>query len=241
MPVLERSELQASPLADLHAIADQLGLDGYRRLRKAELIDAIMAKGEPAQDGEPAALAGEPPDEEAERAPAPRRRRRVARLTGGRSRRSAATADADTSSVEAVAKRERAEPAEPRRGGAGELAEGVVELLGNGSAFLRVSPPEPSDEDVYISAAQVKRCELVSGDRISGPRRAPRRSERFASLTRIDTINGRPAEEVADSTRFDDLPAAFPSERFRLGSDDPTITAIESLTPLGQGSRVTIV
>ena len=94
---------------------------------------------------------------------------------------------------------------------------------------------------MYVSAAQVKRCELVPGDRISGPRRAPRRSERFASLIRIDTINGRPAEEVADSTRFDDLPAAFPSERFRLGSDDPTIKAIEWLTPFGQGSRVTIV
>src|SRR5207248_6079022 len=101
-------------------------------------------------------------------------------------------------------------------------------------------PPEPSDQDVYISAAQVKRCELVSGDRVTGPRRAPRRSERFASLVRIDTINGSPAEEVADSTRFEDLPAAFPTERFRLGSEDPTIKAIEWLTPFGQGSRVTI-
>ena len=45
MAVFDRSELQASPLADLHAIADQLGLDGFRRLRKAELIDAIL--GEP--------------------------------------------------------------------------------------------------------------------------------------------------------------------------------------------------
>ena len=31
MSVLERSELEASPLADLHAIADQLGIDGFRR------------------------------------------------------------------------------------------------------------------------------------------------------------------------------------------------------------------
>jgi transcription termination factor Rho len=87
----------------------------------------------------------------------------------------------------------------------------------------------------------VKRCELVSGDRVAGPRRAPRRSERFASLVRIDTINGQPADEVADSARFDDLPAAFPSERFKLGSEDPTIKAIEWLTPIGRGSRVTIV
>src|SRR6202030_2103921 len=46
MAVLDRSELEASPLADLHAIADQLGLDGFRRLRKADLINAIL--GEPA-------------------------------------------------------------------------------------------------------------------------------------------------------------------------------------------------
>ncbi|MFZ0041708.1 MAG: transcription termination factor Rho, partial [Solirubrobacteraceae bacterium] len=100
---------------------------------------------------------------------------------------------------------------------------------------------DPSDDDVYISSAQVKRCELVSGDRIAGPKRAPRRSERFASLVRIETINGRPAAELADSVRFDDLPAAFPSERFDLGSDDPTLAAVGSLTPIGKGSRVTIV
>jgi transcription termination factor Rho len=94
---------------------------------------------------------------------------------------------------------------------------------------------------VYISAAQVKRCELVSGDRVGGPRRSPRRSERFASMVRIDTINHRPASELADGARFDDLPAAFPDDRFRLGSEDPTIKAVEWLTPFGRGSRVTIV
>jgi transcription termination factor Rho len=135
---------------------------------------------------------------------------------------------------------EEVEP-EPEREVVDEIVEGVVELLANGSGFLRVAPPDPSDDDVYISAAQVKRCELVSGDQISGPRRAPRRSERFASLVRIDAINGQPADEVAESVRFDDLPAAFPDQRFRLGSEDPTIKAIEWLTPFGLGSRVTIV
>jgi transcription termination factor Rho len=42
--VLDRDALEASPLADLHLIANQLGVDGFRRLRKAELIDAIVAK-----------------------------------------------------------------------------------------------------------------------------------------------------------------------------------------------------
>ena len=37
MSVLHRDALEASPLADLHAIASELGIDGFRRLRKAEL------------------------------------------------------------------------------------------------------------------------------------------------------------------------------------------------------------
>ena len=44
MTVLDRSELQASPLSDLHLIADQIGLEGFRRLRKADLIDAILGE-----------------------------------------------------------------------------------------------------------------------------------------------------------------------------------------------------
>src|SRR4051794_41431517 len=42
MSVLSRSALESSPLADLHAIASELGIDGFRRLRKAELVDRIV-------------------------------------------------------------------------------------------------------------------------------------------------------------------------------------------------------
>jgi transcription termination factor Rho len=117
----------------------------------------------------------------------------------------------------------------------------VVELLGNGSAFLRVDPPEPSDDDVYISAAQVRRCELVSGDRVTGPVRTPRRSERYPSLVRIDTINGSSADAVSEGAHYEDLPVAYPSERIALNAGDPTLDAIEWLTPLGRGSRAVIV
>jgi len=122
-----------------------------------------------------------------------------------------------------------------------KTVEGVVELLANGSGFLRLSPPDPTDDDVYISAAQVRRCELVSGDRVAGPVRRPRRSERYPSLVRVDTINGKPADEVAEGTPFDELPCTWPSERIALdGGDDPTLRAIEWLTPFGRGSRVTV-
>ena len=231
MSVLTREALEASPLADLHAIAAELGLDGYRLLRKPELMDRILER----QGGEEAA--GENGDsEEAEREREARSRRR----RGGRRRRR----DADEERDEEGEEDEGSEPeAEERAEEKPEdrIVEGVVELLPNGSGFVRVNHPEPSEDDVYISAAQVRRCELVSGDRVSGPVRAPRRSERYPSMIRIDTINGRPADEVAEGTHFEDLPTALPGERFALGAEDPTLKAIEWLTPLGKGSRATIV
>jgi transcription termination factor Rho len=212
MSILDRSALETSPLADLHAIASELSIDGYRRLRKDQLIDAILSRQGGGQEGVGVEPEQAPPE----------------------------TKEAPPEPEEVPPPAEEPPPAE-----AGppppEMVEGVVELLPNGSGFVRVNPPQPSDEDVYVSAAQVKRCELVSGDRISGPRRPPRRSERFASLGRIDTINGEPAAEVAGGERFEDLEAAFPDERLLSDSEDPTVKAMESVAPLGRGSRATIV
>jgi transcription termination factor Rho len=255
MTVMERSELEASPLSDLHAIANQLGLDGFRRLRKAQLIDAILgeeggAAAPAGAEGVEAAPAGaegvgaaapaaarvtaaaaredDEGEEASEREGRPRRRRPA------RSRRtSRAQAEED-----GAGSPEEERPEEEEK--VGRIAAGVVELLGNGSAFLRVSPPDPSDEDVYISAAQVRRCELVSGDRVTGPVRTPRRSERYPSLVRVDTINGASADSVASGARYEELAVAWPSERIALDAKDKTLEAIEVLTPIGRGSRATI-
>jgi transcription termination factor Rho len=269
MSVLDRSALEDSPLADLHAIASELAIDGYRRLRRAELIDSIIVQqgGEPAKPksrkssakaevlGGGESAGAELPAEEGsstqdkddapaarDKDDAPAARRRRGRRGGSRAR-AGARDDAEEGDSGSNGAAAEASPAAEAESAPAEAAtvEGVVELLANGSGFLRVHPPEPSDDDVYISAAQVKRCELLSGDAISGPPRPPRRSERFPSLVRVDTINGQPAGEVAEGNRFDDLPVAFPEERIALGSEDPTIKAIEWLTPFGKGSRVTIV
>jgi len=269
MPVLERSQLEASPLADLHAIADQIGLEGFRRLRKADLVDAILGQ-QPGSDTAEAERQEEPEQARGLRI----RRRRTRRGADGSAGAGAGEAeqaedsderpssdgegDAAPAAPERGARRGRSrgargaeagersagEPAASASASAGEdgrIATGVVEVLGNGSAFLRVNPPEPSDEDVYVSAAQVRRCELVSGDEVTGPVRTPRRSERYPSLVRVDTINGASADSVSDGSRYEELPVAWPSERLALGSKDPTLEAIEWLTPIGLGSRVVIV
>jgi transcription termination factor Rho len=260
MSVVSRSALESSSLADLHEIASELGLDGYRRLRKANLVDAIIER----QGGEDeAAVNGDAPPAEAEaeagteaetEAETDRPARRSRRGGRGRSRardrdpRDADTDDREDSDEDDAPRAPRA--ARSSRSGRGgrdddaaddRIATGVVDLLSNGSGFLRVAAPDPSDDDVYISAAQVRRCELVAGDEVAGPVRAPRRSERYPSLIRVDTINGRAADEVAEGTKYEDLPCGWATERIALDSEDATLKAIEWLTPFGRGSRVVLV
>jgi transcription termination factor Rho len=239
--VLDPAELAASPLADLHLLANEIGVDGFRRMRKAELVDAILI----AQGGEPAPPAPAIDATDVSGAPArdetaagsdddddrPRRRSR-----GGRSRSRRATVETEEATAagdEAEAVEEEDRPRRRSRGsrtprpeaaetpapeaGADKVVEGTIELMANGSAFIRVAP-EAGGDDVYVSAAQVKRTELVSGDTVAGPIRPPRRSERHPSLIRVDSINGKPADEVSEGVRFEDLPATYPTERFELGT-----------------------
>ncbi len=261
MPVLTRSALDASPLADLHALASTLGIDGFRRLRKAELADAILerqggAEPEPDADADEAVA-----DAPARPARAPRRRRSAAaRAEEVDDEPSPAPAEPEADAEPAPraprarrasrARREAEEPRateaveeEPAASGSAEdanVVEGVVELLANGSGFLRVAPPDPSDDDVYISAAQARRCELVAGDRVGGPVRRARRSERHPSLIRVATINGVAADEAVRGTRLEDLDADFPHAVLPLGDEDQTLAAIGFYAPIGRGSRVVL-
>src|ERR1700712_3086041 len=95
MSVLNREALEASPLADLHAIASELGLDGFRRLRKADLVARILEEtgGDTSVSEEGVQEAAAEPE-----AP-PRRRSRGGR--GGRGR------DADDDGDETEAREER--------------------------------------------------------------------------------------------------------------------------------------
>ncbi len=239
MSVFSRDALEGSPLADLHAIAAELGIEGFRRMRKADLIKAIIIDqgGDPGPDPEPEPVdADDDGGDEAEkpaRAARPRRSSSRSGANGGGGR--------DRSP--------RGGGREGGRGGRSERSsdqpersvEGTVEVLGNGSAFVRVKPGKQSDDDVYVSAAQVRRCELSSGDVVTGPARAARRSERYPSLVRVVTINGRSADEVEVGTPYDKLEASFPTKLISFGSRNATLKSIAQAAPFGRGSRVSVV
>ena len=197
MSVLDRKELEQSPLADLHAIASELGVEGYRRLRKEELIAALM-EGQDDDDGvsrdEQADAA---PDVEAEAEPSDEGELDQEEEPG------------DEDEDEEAEEDEPEEEAEPE---VEDIRSGVLDILPNGSGFMRPDPFAHSRDDVYVSPAQIRRCELRAGDAITGPVRPPRRSERYPSLVRVD--DGQRRESRATRrTR----PLRAPHARVRLG------------------------
>lgn len=240
MTVLDRAELQASPLADLHAIANEMGIDGYRLLRREELIAAILAGGAvTARDlRERAAAVKE--DELAEIEEEGAR----ARAGAGRPRRPAARRGSRRTVTEAAS-----EPAQSTFR-TGEVVEGLIELRTGGGAVLRAQAPGGAQEEIAISPSQVKRCELKEGDRVSGPVRRRRRTQGSAALVRVETINGVPADLAVQAPppsrergrRERGVRArgpAFPDERLELDGD-AALRELEMLAPLGFGSRALI-
>jgi transcription termination factor Rho len=246
MSVLDRSELEQSHLADLHAIASELGIEGYRRLSRDALIEAILAGDGGGTDAGGEDDAGGDEEAESEKpAEKPRGRGRRLRLRRGREDEEEEEkasdekdeplghSDGDDGAEVVLDERDDSESSadEPK---AEEKQEdtrtGVLDILPGGSGFMRENPFVHAREDVYVSPAQIRRCELRSGDELSGPVRPPRRSERYPSLVRVESVNGQPADEIADRPHFDDLTPTFATE---------ALETIHGL-PFGKGSRVAI-
>jgi transcription termination factor Rho len=125
------------------------------------------------------------------------------------------------------------------------FAEGVLEILPEGYGFLR-SPDYsylPGPDDIYVSPSQIKRFDLLTGDTISGQVRAPKESERYFALLKVEAINFENPEAARTRTLFDNLTPLFPEERIRLEHDPEDISTriMDLLAPIGKGQRGLIV
>ena len=122
-----------------------------------------------------------------------------------------------------------------------EPVTGVLDRMPQGYGFLRLSGLQEAEGDVYVSASQIRRCELRPGDEVGGPARPPRRGERHRALTRVESVNGQSPEE--ERRHFEDLTPAPPHRRIfapdaRL---DPLVRTVDVLGPLAFGQRVLIL
>ncbi len=101
---------------------------------------------------------------------------------------------------------------------------GVLEVLQDGFGFLR-SPEEnylPGPDDIYISPSQVRRFGLRTGDIVEGEIRAPKESERYFALLKVDSINGESPDKIRHRINFDNLTPLYPERKINLELQDPT-------------------
>ncbi len=212
------SELKDLHLAELHERAAGNGVRGYRKLRREELIERLGAKRSGIVDDE----ADTDELEVLEKAKA------------NESRDTKADESSEAKADESSDAEESSEAEET------VIVSGVLEMTRQRYGFLRLSGLEPESGDVYISAAQVRRCELRSGDQVSGPAREPKRGERHRALVHVDRVNGH--EPMSDERiDFDALAPVMANRRIELGAEaDVLVRAVDLLAPLAFGQRVLV-
>ena len=124
-----------------------------------------------------------------------------------------------------------------------ELRGGILEIMGEGIGFLRAANYRISDQDVYVSQAQLRRHKLRSGDLVIGNVRPPRESERHYGLLKVESVNGLSPEEASRRPVFEKLTPIFPDTRFDLETarEPYAPRLINLIAPIGRGQRGLIV
>jgi len=201
-------------LADLHERARELGVPRYRMLTRDQLVEAIEEAGGEADDRpDRTELAERPGASQGDGEEEPR---------GGR-------------------RRERRPPPGPEEEVETEEVTGVLDRMPQGYGFLRLNGLHSAEGDVYVSASQIRRCELRPGDEVSGPAREPRRGENHRALVRVASVNGQ--EPEGERSQFEDLTAVHPHRRLLAGGVDaePLVRAVDLLAPLALGERILVL
>jgi len=130
-----------------------------------------------------------------------------------------------------------------------EDVSGILEIMAEGHGFLR---PKyiPSENDVYISASQIRRFGLRGGDLVEGAARPPKETERYFGLLQVNKVNGEDAEKLVSEDgrpkkrpRFEDLTAIYPNKHLKLETGKTPLSqrVIDLVAPIGFGQRGLIV
>lgn len=119
---------------------------------------------------------------------------------------------------------------------------GILELHPDGYGFLRGASLTPSNRDIYVSMAQVRRFYLRTGDFVTGKVRPQRDGDKYSAMLYITEVNGCPADSVASRPAFDALTPCYPHEHITLeveggSSEFLDMRLIDLVAPIGFGQR----
>lgn len=256
---LDEKTLASKKVVELKEIAKTFGLKNYQKMRKAELIKALMKDEESAAEG--AAAAGgqqqagqtEPTETKARKTPAKRTKKPVkaeapaetveqkeeapAEAVGEEKKKENESDDKDKHQHNG---RQRAKVV-PNRDDRFEV-EGILELSDSGFGFLRFNNFLTSDKDIYVAPAQIRRFNLKTGDKIKGICRHPNEGDKFGALLYVVTVNGDEPGVAIKRPDFESLTPIFPNERFTLEDGrDLSLRLIDLVAPIGKGQRGLVV
>ncbi|HLU25092.1 MAG TPA: transcription termination factor Rho [Longimicrobiales bacterium] len=133
---------------------------------------------------------------------------------------------------------------------ANDVSLGVLEVLGNGSGFIRRREASylPGQNDIYVAQKLIQKHGLRTGDELSGEvGRSPGKGKN-PPLISVHTVNGVPPEMLNHRPQFSRLSALHPNEQLildcglmRRGQPDYTNRVIDLFCPFGKGQRALIV
>ena len=231
---MDEATLKSKKVAELKEIAKTFGLKGYEKMRKAELVAALMNDDDakaPADTKEPeteAAPAEEAPADDAkaaqaeqtEQTPRSNQRKKGTRVGKGQRPPEEVVPDKD----------DRYE------------AEGILDMADDGFGFLRFNNFLTSDKDIYVAPAQIRRFRLKTGDKVKGICRPPKGDARFGALLYVVSVNGDEPGVAIRRPDFESLTPIFPTEKFVLEDRrELALRIIDLIAPIGKGQRGLIV
>jgi len=128
---------------------------------------------------------------------------------------------------------------------------GVLDVLQDGFGFLRAIESNylPGPDDIYVSPSQIRRFGLRTGDSVEGEIRAPKDSERYFALLKVDKINFDNPEKSRNKIAFDNLTPLYPDKQLIMEieqvkiekNSDQTARLIDLVSPIGKGQRSLII
>ena len=241
---MEEQVLQSKKIAELKQVAAAFGISGSEKMKKAEIIDALLALRE-TQAAEPVTVV---------RRSAADIRAKAAALEESKAEDFQAQEGFEERSEDLQERQEPQEFQEPQ-----ELqepqeskestdedrpeVEGILDLAEGGFGFLRFDNFLTSDKDIYVSPSQIRRFNLKTGDKIKGISRIPNPGEKFGALLYVTTVNGDEPGVARRRPDFDSLTPIFPNQRLTLEgrSQDLATRVIDLVAPIGKGQRGLIV
>ncbi len=122
-------------------------------------------------------------------------------------------------------------------------ASGMLEIMPDGFGFLRRKQYHFSEDDIYISASQIRRFNMRTGDIITGRIRPPKDNERYYALLQVEEINSEDPEILATRPPFSSLVPIHPDEPIKMETETNIMSTriIDLLIPIGKGQRGLIV